>query len=129
MSLKFYEYKNCDTCKKAKKFLDSKNIAYEPLPIVDTPPTLAELKKMLEHLKADGHTYKNLFNTSGELYRSFNISEKIKTHQMTETHALQLLSQHGKLIKRPFVIDNKIGTVGFKEDLWQKLFKPSSSKS
>ena len=121
MSLKIYEYKKCSTCVKALKFLDKKNVKYEALPIVDQPPTISELKKMLGFIKVEGGTLKNLFNASGILYREMKVSDKIKAG-MTESEAIQLLSKNGKLIKRPFVLANDIGVVGFKEDVWKKLF-------
>lgn len=105
---------------KALKFLDDKNVKYEKLPIVDQPPSTQELKQMLEYLKADGGTFKNLFNTSGVQYRELNISEKIKSG-LTESEALKLLATNGKLIKRPFLLTDKAGTVGFKEDVWKKI--------
>lgn len=120
MSIKIYEFKNCDTCRKALKYLDSKKVSYEAIAIVDQPPTLTDLKKMLSYIKDDGGTFKNLFNTSGVQYRELNISEKIKSG-MTEAEALQLLSKNGKLIKRPFLLTNSTGVVGFKEDIWKKI--------
>jgi arsenate reductase (glutaredoxin) len=65
MKTKIYQYNKCSTCVKALKYLDSKKISYESVPIVDQPPALAELKKMLVHLKNRGGTFRNLFNTSG----------------------------------------------------------------
>ena len=122
MPTKVYEYANCDTCRKALKYLDSKKVDYERLPIVDQPPTSAELARMLELLKKDGGTFKNLFNTSGVQYRELGISDKIKAG-MTEAEALKLLAKNGKLIKRPFLLTANGGTVGFKQDVWAKLFK------
>src|SRR6185312_2100100 len=115
MSIKVYEYKNCSTCKNALKFLDGKKVKYESLPIVDQPPTMAELKTMLRHIKAAGGTFKNLFNTSGQQYRELEIGQKIKDG-MTEDEALKLLAKNGKLIKRPFLLTEKTGVVGFKQD-------------
>ena len=119
--MKIYEYKNCSTCQKALKFLDKKGVKYEKLPIVEQPPSKAELKTMLKHLKDKGGSFKQLFNTSGLQYRELDISAKIKDG-MTEDQALDLLAKNGKLIKRPFVLTKSDGTVGFKEDEWKKLF-------
>jgi arsenate reductase (glutaredoxin) len=119
--IKVYEYNQCSTCQKALKFLDAKGVKYERVPIVDKPPTKTELKKMLGYLKDKGGSFKNLFNTSGQLYREFDISTKLK-EGMTEAEALELLSANGKLVKRPFVLTDDSGTVGFKEDEWKKLF-------
>ncbi|MEN0059260.1 MAG: arsenate reductase family protein [Bdellovibrio sp.] len=118
--LKIYEYAKCSTCVKALKFLDAKKVAYTKLPIADQAPSQTELKSMLAALKKDGGGLKNLFNTSGVLYREMKISEKLAT--MSEAEALKLLSQNGKLVKRPFVISPDIHLVGFKEDQWKKVF-------
>jgi arsenate reductase len=115
--VKVYEYSGCSTCKKALKFLDQKKVAYEKIAIVDQPPTVAELKKMLGHQKGE---LKKLFNTSGQLYREMKISEKLPS--LSEGEALKLLSSHGKLIKRPFLLTDQSGLVGFQEAEWKKLF-------
>ena len=115
--LKVYHYPKCSTCRKATAFLAAKNLDYKLIDIVETPPTQAELKKMLGSL--NGET-KKLFNTSGQLYREMRLKNKIETFGPQE--AIQLLSQHGKLIKRPFVLGKSGGTVGFKETDWTTLF-------
>lgn len=120
MSIKMYEYKNCSTCQKAIKYLESKKVSFQKLPIVDQPPTTAELKKMLGYLKKEGSSFKNLFNTSGLQYRELKISDKIKAG-MTEDEAITLLSKNGKLIKRPFLLTDKNGVVGFKQEAWKEL--------
>ena len=117
MKVKVYEYAKCSTCRKALKFLEGKKVAYEKVPIVDSPPSKAELAAMLKRL---GGNLRRLFNTSGKLYRELGISEKIKT--MTPEQALDLLSRHGKLIKRPFVLAGDKGLVGFDEDQWKRVF-------
>ena len=118
--IKVYEYKKCSTCQKAIKYLDSKKFSYQNIPIVERPPSISELKKMLQYLKAEGGTFKNLFNTSGIQYRELGISEKIK-NGLTEAEALKLLSENGKLIKRPFLLTESSGTVGFKQDEWKRI--------
>ncbi|HEX4925819.1 MAG TPA: Spx/MgsR family RNA polymerase-binding regulatory protein [Bdellovibrionales bacterium] len=120
MAIRVYEYSNCSTCKQALKYLDSKKVPYEKIPIVEQPPSLAELRLMLDYLKAQGLSFKNLFNTSGQQYRELKVGDKIKAG-MTEQEALKLLAQNGKLIKRPFVLTGRNGTVGFKPELWSKL--------
>ena len=115
--IKVYEYEKCSTCKKALKFLDQKGVAYERVPIVERPPSKAELEKMLS-LK--GGELKKLFNTAGQVYRENKISEKLP--QMSQSEAIRLLASNGKLIKRPFVLAGSTGLVGFKEDEWKKAF-------
>ena len=119
--LKVYEYAKCSTCVKALKFLDSKKVSYKKLPIVEEPPTLKELTEMLSALKARGGSIKNLFNTSGLVYKEMNLSQKLP--EMSEKEALKLLSENGKLIKRPFAIGDQVYLVGFKEGDWQTVLK------
>lgn len=119
-NLKIYHYNKCSTCKKAIKFLDDKKISYDLIAIVETPPTQKELKEMLNELKKKNLGINKLFNTSGEVYRSMNLSTKIKS--MSEEDAIALLSQNGKLIKRPFAINDKIHLIGFNEKEWSSTF-------
>ena len=118
--LKVYEYAKCSTCVKALKFLDTKKVKYEKLPIVDKAPSQKELKEMLAALKERGGSIRNLFNTSGVMYKEMKMTEKLPT--MSEAEAIKLLSEHGKLVKRPFVIGDKAHLVGFKEDEWKEVF-------
>ena len=118
MNLKIYEYKNCGTCKKALKFLGENKISYEKFPIRETPPSLSDIQKMLKYLDGD---LKKLFNTSGLDYKAMNMKEKLP--KLSEEAALKLLSQNGNLIKRPFVLANNDGWVGFQEEVWKKKVK------
>ena len=113
--LRVYGYSGCSTCKKAIAYLKKRRIEFEELPIVDQPPTLAELKRMLAF---QGGQIRKLFNTSGVLYRELKISEKLPT--LKETEALALLAKHGKLVKRPFALGKDFGLVGFNEAEWKK---------
>ena len=116
-NIRVYEYLNCSTCKNALRFLEKRGVEFESIPIVDQPPTLIELKRMLGYL--DGEL-RRLFNTSGQLYREMKIREKLP--KLSETEALKLLATHGKLIKRPFLLTANSGIVGFKEAEWDKFF-------
>ncbi len=114
--MKVYEYSKCSTCRKALKFLDKRKIAYKKFPIVENPPSLSDLKKMLSYLGGD---IKKLFNTSGVLYREMGLSQKLDSLSVSE--ALKLLSENGKLIKRPFLLTSNQGVVGFSEMEWIKI--------
>jgi len=115
--IKIYQYDNCTTCRNALKFLDKNGVSYEKISITESPPSAAELKKMLAFMDGD---IRKIFNTSGLVYREMGLSEKLKT--MSEDQAIALLAKHGKLIKRPFLLSSSIGTVGFKEAEWKKIF-------
>ena len=113
--IKVYEYSKCGTCRKGLKFLDSHNISYEKVPIVEKAPTKGELKKMLAFYNGD---IRRLFNTSGGAYREMGLSSKIKN--MDAKEAVDLLASNGMLVKRPFILTDKFGLVGFKEEEWKK---------
>ena len=115
MKLKVYAYKNCDSCRKAKKYLDKKGLKYELIPVREQPPTRVELRTML--VNYDGNIRK-LFNTSGGDYRALNLKEKFAN--MTDGEAVKLLSENGNLVKRPFAIAGNRGLVGFNEVEWGK---------
>jgi len=117
VKLKFYAYKNCDTCRKAIKYLDEKGVGYELIPIREQPPTKAELETMLAN---HGGNIRKLFNTSGGDYKDLNLKEKLPN--MTDAEAINLLSKNGNLVKRPFAIKAKTGVVGFNESAWGGLF-------
>lgn len=115
MKLKMYEYAKCSTCRKAQKYLDAKGVDYTLAPIRETPPTKAELKKML----AITGNIKKLFNISGQDYRALGIKDKLSG--MSESQALDLLASNGNLIKRPFILKGENGAVGFDEEEWDRL--------
>ncbi|TGK07148.1 arsenate reductase family protein [Leptospira semungkisensis] len=114
MKLKVYEYKNCSTCRNALKYLESKKIEFEKKAIRETPPTKAELKKMLGYLDGDS---KRLFNTSGGDYKELGLKDKLAKMSLDEQ--FELLSQNGNLVKRPFVLGEGFGLIGFKEEEWK----------
>jgi arsenate reductase len=63
---------------------------------------------------------RRLFNTSGQEYRSLKLSEKLPA--TSETEALALLAGNGRLVKRPFVLGDSFGLVGFDEAAWSAVF-------
>jgi arsenate reductase len=111
--VRVYEYKGCGTCRKAIAYLEAKGVPFERIPIRDQPPSLEELKQMLEILQGN---LKKLFNTSGGDYKEMNLKEVLPT--WTEKQALEALSSHGNLVKRPFALHGKNGVIGFKEPEW-----------
>ena len=117
MKLRVYIYKNCDTCRKAKKYLINKGIECDFIPIREQPPSVKELRIMLNNYNSD---VRKLFNTSGGDYRALNLKEKLPV--MDDSEALKLLSDNGNLVKRPFAIRGNCGSVGFSEAVWNDLF-------
>ncbi len=73
LDLKIYEYSKCSTCRKARQFLDRKKLSYKPVPIIECPPSLKELRRAAHFVGG----FKKLFNTSGQVYRELGLRDKI----------------------------------------------------
>ena len=105
--LTVYTYANCDTCRRAVKWLRTHGLDFEERPIRETPPTLAELSIMLV---AQHGERRRLFNIAGRDYRSLSLAEKLPA--LTDSEALGLLAGNGNLVKRPFLVGAGAGLVG-----------------
>lgn len=114
--MKFICYPKCTTCKKAQNWLDSKGIEYSLRNIKEENPTYEELK---EWYGKSGLPLKKFFNTSGMLYRSMNLKDKLD--DMTDEEKLRILAGDGMLVKRPIIVTDDKVLVGFKEPEWEKL--------
>ncbi len=115
--LKFYGYNKCDTCRKAKKWLEGKKLSVQDIDITTTPPSLPELKTIFQK---SSKPLKDFLNKSGEQYRALNMKEKVKS--LSEEDLLKMLAANGRLLKRPLVFNGKISTVGFNEEEFQKIW-------
>ena len=112
--IKFICYPKCTTCQRAKQWLDDNKKEYELRDIKLDNPTLEELT---EWYHKSGLPLKKFFNTSGLLYKSLNLKNKLP--EMSEEEMLGLLSTDGMLVKRPLVIGDDFVLIGFKENEWQ----------
>lgn len=112
----FIEYPPCSTCQKARKWLDEQGIVYESRHIKLENPAYEELKSWYHR---SGLPLKRFFNTSGLLYKSMELKNKLP--DMSEEEQLRLLATDGMLVKRPILITEKGITTGFKEAEWEKL--------
>jgi arsenate reductase len=110
-------YSKCSTCQKALKFLENKKISPIIKDIVNCPPTIDELKQMFHF---QNNTITKLLNTSGLLYREMQLSKKIR--EMSPDEIFTLLSHHGMLVKRPFLLADDFGLTGFNEAEWMLKF-------
>jgi Spx/MgsR family transcriptional regulator len=111
-----YIHPKCSTCKEALRFLESRKVTCTVKDITQTPPTVAELQAMLDYKNGD---VKKLFNSSGQLYREMELSTKLPS--MSLQAVLTLLSQHGMLVKRPFLLGKDFGLTGFNAATWAKV--------
>ena len=112
----FLEYPPCSTCQKANKWLDSHGISYTARHIKEQNPSFEELSAWYA---ASGLPLKKFFNTSGLVYKSLGLKDKLPT--MSEEEQLRLLASDGMLVKRPIIVleDGKVLT-GFREKDWEQ---------
>ena len=113
--VKFICYPKCTTCQKARKWLDDNQIEYELRDIKLDNPTLDELG---EWYNKSGLSLKKFFNTSGLIYKSLDLKNKLPT--MTEDEMLSFLASDGMLVKRPILVNENFVLVGFKENEWSE---------
>lgn len=118
MNYLFLGYASCSTCRKAKKWLDEHQIDYKERPIVEQNPSAAELK---EWIGRSGLPVKQFFNTSGQLYRSLQLKDKLPA--LSEAEQIEWLASDGKLVKRPLLVGPERVWVGFKPADWEKELK------
>lgn len=112
----FVCYPKCTTCQKAKKWLDDHNVEYELRNIKEENPSAEELK---DWYKKSGLDIKKFFNTSGLLYKSMNLKDKLP--EMSEDEKLELLASDGMLVKRPLLISEDKVLVGFRETIYEEI--------
>ena len=113
--IEFICYPKCTTCQKAKKWLDDNKVEYNLRDIKIENPSIDEL---CNWHKVSGLPLKKFFNTSGLLYKSMELKDKLPN--MSEEEQLNLLATNGMLVKRPLVIGRDFVLVGFKEAEWKE---------
>ena len=113
--LKFICYPKCTACQRAEAWLDDNGIEYELRDIKLDNPTLEELN---EWHKKSGLPLKKFFNTSGLLYKSLDLKNKLS--KMSENEMLKLLATDGMLVKRPLLVSESFALVGFKNNEWEE---------
>ena len=119
----FIQYPPCSTCQKAKKWLDEHGLNYTERHIKEDNPGYDELKSWYE---MSGLPLKRFFNTSGLLYKSMNLKDRLPA--MSEDEQLRLLATDGMLVKRPIIVDGETVLTGFREAEWECLLKSAHLK-
>ena len=114
----FLEYPPCTTCKKAKQWLLEQGAEFTARHIKDENPTAAELADWQER---SGLELKKFFNTSGLVYKSLGLKDKLPA--MSREEQLALLASDGMLVKRPILVTDDAVLVGFKVAQWENLLQ------
>ena len=118
----FVCYPKCTTCQKARKWLEEKGISHELRDIKTENPSAQELEQWY---RRSGLPLKKFFNTSGLLYKSMALKDKLPG--MTEEEMLHLLATDGMLVKRPLLVGEETVLVGFKEAEWAHRLKANEA--
>lgn len=109
------EYPTCSTCKKAKAWLKEQNLTFEDRNIKEENPTAEELKQWYQK---SGLPLKRFFNTSGLVYKSLQLKDKLP--EMNEEEQLSILATDGMLVKRPILVTEDNVLVGFRQAEWEE---------
>ena len=109
-------YAGCSTCRKALAWLAAHHVEVAVRPVVEAPPTAAELT---EWIPKSGRPIRKWLNTSGQSYRAF---DKARVAAAKDEEIMRWLTQDGKLVKRPVVVFGKRVLVGFDEATYAEAF-------
>ncbi|MFC4777009.1 arsenate reductase family protein [Paenibacillus sp. GCM10023252] len=113
-----YQYPKCSTCRAAVKTLGAMGRELDVRHIVEAAPSAEE---MTEIVKSSGLPLKKFFNTSGDVYRSLGLKDKLSS--MSDEEQIKLLVSDGMLMKRPLVTDGEQVTVGYKEEEYERAWR------
>jgi arsenate reductase len=115
MAMRVYGLKNCDTCRKARRWLDENDIAHEFIDVRENTPALAEIRRWLT---AAGEA---LLNRRGTTWRQLDDADKARAEKPSELP--KLLQEHPSLMKRPVVVNGDTVSVGFDARQWPQQLR------
>jgi len=110
-----YGIKNCDTMKKAFKWLEANGIAYEFVDYKKTEPNTDILKQAIEE-----HGWEIVINQRGTTWRQLDEATK---STMDEQKAIPLALENPSILKRPLLAHENTTYIGFKPDQYESIFK------
>jgi arsenate reductase (glutaredoxin) len=113
--VQFFGIPNCDTVKKAKAFLDDKNIAYEFINFKTTAPTTAQLKKWIDAIGLE-----QLINKKSTTWKGLTAEQQAACSNAKG--AITIMQENTSLIKRPVVVANGKIINGFNPTAWNDFF-------
>jgi arsenate reductase len=102
-----YGIKNCDTIKKARRWLEAHHIDYHFHDVRTDGLDQATIESWLQLV-----SWEKLLNKRATTWRQL---EDPRKEQLDQSIAIELLLAHPTLIKRPLLVDGSVCIVGFKE--------------
>lgn len=110
-----YGIKNCDSVKKALKFLNERSIPYNFIDFKTSPVDIQKINEWLNHVDISV-----LLNTKGTTYRTLGL----KALDLSNHEKAQWMSKENLLIKRPVIQYNSKVIVGFDLSNYEGIFQP-----
>lgn len=117
--LTFFYASRCTTCKRARDFLDRREISYEERDIAAENPTAEEINDWLDRT---GIEVEKLFGSGDPRFREKNLRARIPT--LTREEAVEILASDGMLLRRPVLVGDDFILFGFKESEWTEHLDP-----
>lgn len=111
MTATLYVHPRCDTCRKARRWLDEREIAYSVADLTTRAPSRDELRAIQRNA---GLPLRKMFNTTGQVYREGGWARRLA--DMDDEAMLAALAADGMLVKRPLLLRGDVGLVGFSAD-------------
>ncbi len=113
--LKIYGIKNCDSVRKALKYLKSHQIPFTFVDFRETPVGEETIRSWLRHTDI-----KTLFNTRGTTYRTL----KLKDLDLDNEEKIKWLAKENMLIKRPVIVFDDQVIIGYNESEYSEKLHP-----
>ncbi len=114
-AINIYGIKNCDTMKKAFKWLDKHNIIYK---FHDYKKEPIDINIITMAFKQQG--IENTINRRGTTWRKLPDNVKV---EINEEKALKIIIENPSIVKRPLLVYEGNIVLGFKDDVYSKIFK------
>jgi arsenate reductase len=111
--------KNCDTVKKARRWLEAENIAYNFHDFRSDGLNAEQVDQWIKHLGVD-----TLINKRSTTWKTLSDTEK---ETVMNGHASPLILEHPTLIKRPLLVTKSQFHVGFSEKTYTPIFLSPSA--
>ena len=114
-TITLFGIKNCDTVRKAKKWLEKEAPNFQFVDFREDGLTEEQIKHWSSAL-----SWETIFNKRSTSFRNLTDADKA---DIDEAKAIKLMLEYPTLIKRPIlVVDNQVYT-GFKAEQYQEIFK------
>lgn len=110
-----YGIKNCDTIKKARKFLEQHHAQHQ---FVDYRQDGLSAELLASFSQQLG--WQNLLNTRGTTFKALPDEQKANLNEQT---ALALMLQQPAMIKRPVLVRDSTYLLGFNAEQYQQLLE------